>query len=648
MSARLSHRLDRQASEGFAGRGPELEALGSLLAPVGPRVFHLSGAAGIGKSRLAEVFSSRARQAGVTVLRLDCRTIEPSVPGFLDAVRVASGSGDATIASVSSRLGGLGDPLLVVLDSYERFWLLDTFLRLEFAPALPDSVRLLLVGRYPAVPAWLSSPAWQGLFVASTLGPLTERDSLSYLRGLGLDSAASVRVNAVARGSPLALTMAAQATADRGTLRPEDAAASALMDIAAGDYLAAVEAPLRATLEAASVVRRVTVPLLRAMLPDVAPADAIDRLAALPFVDRARDGLFIHDAVRDAIATNLEAADPNRHRAYRIAAWRQLRADIAHAPAATLWRYTADILFLLRNPLVREGFFPSGFQPLVVEPAAPGDAEAIRSIAARHQGPDGAAITGTWWQVHPEAFRVCRNASGDTQGVFIALAGAELSEDIINADPVAARWFEDMCSSGGAGQSLLLRLLLDRDEGEATSGSKGAFGVDIKRTYMEMRPNLRYIYICATQPENLDWCYPLGFERLSTGSCVIDGSPVHSNRLDMGPGSVDSWLARVVASELGIREHEGDTLFDAEAHELVVGPSRVPLTPLEYGLMAALVAHPGRPVSRADLIEQVWGYDASGTSNVVDAVVLSLRRKLGPHASAIETVRGTGYRYVSQ
>jgi hypothetical protein len=77
---------------------------------------------------------------------------------------------------------------------------------------------------------------------------------------------------------------------------------------------------------------------------------------------------------------------------------------------------------------------------------------------------------------------------------------AELSEDIINADPVAARWFEDMCSSGGAGQSLLLRLLLDRDEGEATSGSKGAFGVDIKRTYMEMRPNLRYIYICATQP----------------------------------------------------------------------------------------------------------------------------------------------------
>ena len=45
-----------------------------------------------------------------------------------------------------------------------------------------------------------------------------------------------------------------------------------------------------------------------------------------------------------------------------------------------------------------------------------------------------------------------------------------------------------------------------------------------------------------------------------------------------------------------------------------------------------------------DLVEEVWGYGSEATSNVVDSLVAGLRRKLGERASAIETVRGTGYR----
>ncbi len=126
----------------------------------------------------------------------------------------------------------------------------------------------------------------------------------------------------------------------------------------------------------------------------------------------------------------------------------------------------------------------------------------------------------------------------------------------------------------------------------------------------------------------------------------MDGRPFISNRLDMGPGSVEAWLSAVVADELGITESEGGPEdFDAECGELVLRGERIGLTPLERGVMAALVGRAGKPVSRADLIEQVWGYRSDATSNVVDAVVLSLRRKMGERAPAIETVRGTGYRY---
>jgi DNA-binding response OmpR family regulator len=43
----------------------------------------------------------------------------------------------------------------------------------------------------------------------------------------------------------------------------------------------------------------------------------------------------------------------------------------------------------------------------------------------------------------------------------------------------------------------------------------------------------------------------------------------------------------------------------------------------------------------------VWGYDDAGGSNVIESVILSLRRKLGDRANAIETVRGVGYRFIS-
>jgi DNA-binding response OmpR family regulator len=60
--------------------------------------------------------------------------------------------------------------------------------------------------------------------------------------------------------------------------------------------------------------------------------------------------------------------------------------------------------------------------------------------------------------------------------------------------------------------------------------------------------------------------------------------------------------------------------------------------------MKYLQDHPGKAVSRYDLIEGV-GHRNETASNVVDVVVRSLRRKLCVESSVVETVRGTGYRY---
>jgi DNA-binding response OmpR family regulator len=67
-------------------------------------------------------------------------------------------------------------------------------------------------------------------------------------------------------------------------------------------------------------------------------------------------------------------------------------------------------------------------------------------------------------------------------------------------------------------------------------------------------------------------------------------------------------------------------------------------TRLEYGVLQHLSSHPDRVVGRDELLRDVWGQQFGG-SNVVDAVVKSLRRKLGAHGGAIATVTGHGYRF---
>ena len=111
--------------------------------------------------------------------------------------------------------------------------------------------------------------------------------------------------------------------------------------------------------------------------------------------------------------------------------------------------------------------------------------------------------------------------------------------------------------------------------------------------------------------------------------------------LDFGPDSVDGWLSRLAAAELGIANR---AFLDSEDHTVDLGEQRVQLSPLEFGVLATLSERPGRAVTRAELIEQVWGTTYVGGSNVVDVVVRSLRQKLGPISNRVETARGVGYR----
>jgi two-component system, OmpR family, alkaline phosphatase synthesis response regulator PhoP len=91
----------------------------------------------------------------------------------------------------------------------------------------------------------------------------------------------------------------------------------------------------------------------------------------------------------------------------------------------------------------------------------------------------------------------------------------------------------------------------------------------------------------------------------------------------------------------------GVVKVDRAARVVARGGAAVPLAPMEYELLIALLDRRGAVVSRHDLMRQVWGYDASIVSRTVDTHVVELRRKLEDDPANprhILTVRKAGYR----
>lgn len=96
---------------------------------------------------------------------------------------------------------------------------------------------------------------------------------------------------------------------------------------------------------------------------------------------------------------------------------------------------------------------------------------------------------------------------------------------------------------------------------------------------------------------------------------------------------------------------DGSLLVRLDSHEVSVDGVPVALTPTEYRLLAALVRHPGRILTPDQLLELAWNDPLGIGPERVKFAIMRLRRKLGQRGgsgSAIEAVRGFGYRYVTR
>jgi DNA-binding response OmpR family regulator len=104
-------------------------------------------------------------------------------------------------------------------------------------------------------------------------------------------------------------------------------------------------------------------------------------------------------------------------------------------------------------------------------------------------------------------------------------------------------------------------------------------------------------------------------------------------------------LARRKRVEPRTRLKIDNLVLDPATHEVRRGTAAIPLSRTEYVLLELLMRNPSRVLTRARLIEAVWGHDRDVQSNTLDVFIRQLRSKVEPPGSTklIHTVRGIGY-----
>jgi len=106
---------------------------------------------------------------------------------------------------------------------------------------------------------------------------------------------------------------------------------------------------------------------------------------------------------------------------------------------------------------------------------------------------------------------------------------------------------------------------------------------------------------------------------------------------------VQALIRRSTRTPEATRLTAGDVELDLVKREVRVGGRPIELQPKEFTLLAFLLRHAGRPVTKTMILEHVWDYNFDPETNVVDVLVHRLRAKVDPDHTRIETLRGVGY-----
>ncbi len=213
----------------------------------------------------------------------------------------------------------------------------------------------------------------------------------------------------------------------------------------------------------------------------------------------------------------------------------------------------------------------------------------------------------------------------------------------------------------------ILRGLADNLAFESYEVVTATDGETAYRLIHERKPDLVVLDLTLPNLSGYELCRKIRSEGLTTPIVMLTARGEETDRvlgLDLGaddyitkPFSIRELMARLRAifrrSQLAVKTSDelrfDDIVVDFRRYEARKGDTRIDMTRKEFGLLRMLAARAGEVVTRDELLNEVWGYDALPTTRTVDNHVALLRSKIEANPAAprhLVTVFGVGYRWV--
>jgi hypothetical protein len=590
----LGQRLASRDRQRFVGREAELAFFDSLLVDDPPAsVVLVHGPGGIGKSTLLREVGRRAAQRGRSPRLVDARELAP-VPGELEQA-----------------LDGVdAEPLPVVMfDTYERMTAAGAYLRQRLLPSLPERSLVILAGRGAPEPEWFQG-GWEQVTVEYELKGMPDEDALRLLQDRGVeDSALAAELCTWSGGSPLALTLAADAARSGGGWDPSRMEDRPELVRGLIRHLAHTELDggNLDVIAVAALARTTTARLLGDVLPDVDAADAEAWLRSLSFAEHANGGVTLHDIVRKAVRADVRLREPEREKELR----RRI-ADHLHARAlGGETRLLTDLAELVDNKAIRWGFGAEGTVDYRIDDLRPDDFTAAdRRLKPRKGAAD-------WWkhvkpllEEAPECCVIARDRDDEMVGICIFVT-PNAAPAAAERDPVLAPWLAHARENFPDGNAILWRDSLDLTAGE--KGNIGSRVLAMQNTAAIMRsglvnPRISYLPIDPENVAAVQFALNIGARHIPELDAVIGSKPHECHLLDHGPGGIIGGQRNTVYWELGLPTPEPDErpsgVAPSVTHASVKALARHLDRPLE--LAASPLAEGSTPDERAESVRALF------------------------------------------
>lgn len=530
MADTLADQLAAMDRQRFRGRERELATFDRVLSGALPRqVVFVHGPGGIGKSTFVREALRRVARTGRPARIVDGRDMLP-VPGEIERA-----------------LDGLPDtpaPVLV-FDSYERMTGADGWLRQTLVPSLPAGALVVIAGREPPADQWARG-GWEHLVLELELGPLGPEEALALVRARGVeDDQQAADLVAWARGWPLALSIATESPRGTASLtaeeldRDDDVLRAAVARIARTELR---DGDLDA-IGTAALARCCDRELLAAVLPGVDAAETLAWLSRFTFAEPVRGGVSLHEVVRRAVRSELEARRPDRLRDLR----RRIADHLHERASAGRLDTLVDLTELIGDPVLRWGLGAEGSVHYRVCAVADG---------VRDQVAPWYAARPAWWRdveafldAAPHRVVLARDGLDRLAGLAIAVPLTDVPA-VAEQDAVLRRWLP-YARSLGSDAVLLWRDAADfRREGDPTSPV-----VSLMNTAAILGSglaNVRYSFLPLDTTNEAAMLFSMGTgaQPVPELTVELDGRVLACHVIDHGEGGMVGHLRDVLYADL--------------------------------------------------------------------------------------------------